>query len=90
MREVHWRKIYVKKMLKGTSKVKTDGAMGRCRELHNEKYRKLYCSPDIIRMIKPMWNWTGRTFSTHGKKKTVNKLMVIKLGVRRKETARKI
>jgi hypothetical protein len=36
---------------------KRDEVTGGWRKLHNEKFRKLYSSPSIIRMIKP---WTIR------------------------------
>jgi hypothetical protein len=39
---------------------KRDEATGGWKKLHNEELHNLYCSPDIIRMIKSrMTRWVG-------------------------------
>jgi hypothetical protein len=38
-----------------------DEVTGEWRKLHNEEYNNMYCSPIIIRVIKPRRiKWTGR------------------------------
>jgi hypothetical protein len=38
------------------------------RRLHNEENRKVYASPNIVRLIKSKEDEMGRTCSTHGRK----------------------
>jgi hypothetical protein len=38
---------------------KRDEGTGDWRKLHNEELNDLYCSPNIVRMIKPRMRWAG-------------------------------
>jgi hypothetical protein len=38
--------------LRGTFGSKRDEVTGECRKLHNQELNDLYCSPNIVRMIK--------------------------------------
>jgi hypothetical protein len=38
---------------------KRDEVKGGWRKLHNEEFRDLYSSPNIIRIIKPRTRWRG-------------------------------
>ena len=39
---------------------KGDGVTGECRKLHNEELNDLYCSPNIVRVIKSRrMRWAG-------------------------------
>ena len=39
---------------------KRDGVTGECRKLHNEELNDLYCSPNIVRVIKSRrMRWAG-------------------------------
>ena len=36
-----------------------DEVTGEWRKLHNEELNELYCSPNIVRVIKTRMRWTG-------------------------------
>jgi hypothetical protein len=36
-----------------------DEVTGKWKKLHNEELNDLYCSPNIVRVIKPRIRWTG-------------------------------
>jgi hypothetical protein len=36
-----------------------DEVTGEWRKLHNEELNDLYCSPNIVRVIKSRMTWTG-------------------------------
>ena len=38
---------------------KRDGVAGEWRKLHNEELNDLYCSPNIVRVIKSRMRWAG-------------------------------
>ena len=47
-------------MLRGIFGTKRDGVTGDWRKLHNEELNDLYCSPNIVRVIKPRrMRWAG-------------------------------
>ena len=47
-------------MLRGIFGPKSDGVTGEWRKLHNEELNDLYCSPNIIRVIKSRRiRWAG-------------------------------
>ena len=47
-------------MLKGTFGPKRDEVTGEWRKLHNEELNDLYCSPNIVRVIKSIrMRWVG-------------------------------
>ena len=38
---------------------RSDGVTGEGRKLHNEELNDLYCSPNIVRVIKSRMTWAG-------------------------------
>jgi hypothetical protein len=60
LREEHRLRVFENRMLRRTFGPKRDEVTGRRRKLHNEELYDLYCSPSIIRMIKPRrMRWAG-------------------------------
>jgi len=45
---------------------KRDEVTGMWRKLHDEELTDLYCSPNIVRVIKSITTETGRACSTYG------------------------
>jgi hypothetical protein len=52
LREEHRLRVFEKRVLRKIFGPKTNELIG-WRKLHNEELHNLYCSPSIIRMIKP-------------------------------------
>jgi len=46
-------------MLRGIMGLKRDGVTGEWIKLRNEELNNLYCSPNIVRMIKSRMRWAG-------------------------------
>ena len=46
-------------MLRGIFGVKRDEATLESRKLHNEELNDVYCSPNIVRVIKSRKRWAG-------------------------------
>jgi hypothetical protein len=47
-------------VLRRIFELKRDEVMGECRKLHNEELNDLYCSPNIVRVIKSIrMRWAG-------------------------------
>jgi hypothetical protein len=47
-------RVFENRVLKGIFGSKRDGVTGEWRKLHNEELNHLYCSPTIVRVIKPI------------------------------------
>jgi len=45
-------RVFKNMMLRRIFGPKRDEVMGECRKLHNEELNDLYCSPNIVRVIK--------------------------------------
>ena len=52
LREEHRLRVFENRVLRGIFGSKRDGVRGEWRKLHNEELNDLYCSPNIVRVIK--------------------------------------
>ena len=52
MREEFRLGVFENMVLRGVFGAKRDGAKGEWRKLHREELNDLYCSPNIVRVIK--------------------------------------
>ena len=60
MREEHRLRVFENRVLRGIFGPKRDGVTGKWRKLHNEELNDLYCSPNIVRVIKSRkLRWAG-------------------------------
>ena len=57
---------------------KREEVTGEWRNLHNEELNDLYCSPNIVRVIKLRKNEMGGACSTYGKKRGLYRVLVRK------------
>jgi hypothetical protein len=58
LREERGLRLFGNRVLRGIFGAKRDEVIGEWRKLHNEKLNDLYCSPNIVRVIKsrrPRW-----------------------------------
>jgi hypothetical protein len=52
--------MYENKLLRRIFEPKRDEVTKERRKLHNEEFNNLYCSPNIVRVIKPkILRWAG-------------------------------
>ena len=56
LREEHRLRMFENRVLRRIFGSKRDGVTGEWRKLHNEELNNLYCSPNIVRVIK--WSKT--------------------------------
>jgi hypothetical protein len=76
LREEHKLRVFENRVLRGTFGPKRDEVIGGWRKLHNEELHNLYCSPSIIRLIKPMgMRWAGHVVRV-GKKRNAHRILV--------------
>jgi hypothetical protein len=52
LREEHRLRVFENRVLRRVFGPKRDQETGEWRELHNEELNDLYCSPEIVRVIK--------------------------------------
>jgi hypothetical protein len=60
LREERGLKVFENRVLRGVIGAKRDGVTGEWRKLHNGELNDLYCSPNVVRVIK--WRrmrWEG-------------------------------
>ena len=65
MREEHRLRVFEKRVLRRMFGPRRDRVKGEWRKLHNEELNDLYCSPNIVRVIK--WRrmrWAGHVART--------------------------
>jgi hypothetical protein len=58
-REERRLRVFENRALRGTLCPKRDEVTGEWRKLHNEELNNLYCSPNIVRVIKSRIRWAG-------------------------------
>ena len=61
LREEHRLRVFENRVLRRTFGPKRDGVTGEWRKLHNEELNDLYCSPNIVRVIK----WRRMRWARH-------------------------
>ena len=60
MREEHRPRVFENRVLRRIFGPKRDGVTGEWRKLHNEELNDLYCSPNIVRVVKSRrMRWAG-------------------------------
>ena len=60
MREEHKLRVFENRVLRIIFGLKRDEVTGEWRKLHNEELSDLYCSPNIVRVIKSRgMRWVG-------------------------------
>ena len=59
LREERMMTVFENRVLRTTFGPKRDEVTGEWRKLHNEELNDLYCSPNIIRVIKSRMTWPG-------------------------------
>jgi hypothetical protein len=52
LREEHRKRVFENRVLRGIFGPKRDEVTGKWRRLHNEELNDLYCSPNIVLVIK--------------------------------------
>ena len=60
LREDHRLRVFENRVLRRISGAKRNGVTGEWRKFHNEELNDLYCSPNIVRVIKSRrLRWAG-------------------------------
>jgi hypothetical protein len=64
LREEHRLRVFENRVLRREFGHKRDEVTGEWRKLHNEELNDLYCSPNIVRVVKPRrMKWAGHVAS---------------------------
>ena len=60
LREEHSPRVVESRVLRGVFGLECDEVTGELRKLHKEEFNDLFCSPNIVRVIKSRrMRWTG-------------------------------
>ena len=76
MREKRGLRVFENRVLREIFVTKRDGVTGEWRKLHNEELNDLYCSPNIVRLIKlRRMRWAGHV-ACMGERRVAYRLLV--------------
>jgi len=82
LREERRLRVFENRVLRGIFGPKRNEVTGEWRKLHNEELNDLYCSPNIVRVIKWRMRWAGQ-IARMGEGKDVHRVFVEKPEVKR-------
>jgi len=76
LREERRLRVFEDRVLRRIFEPKMDEVTGEWRKLHNEELNNLYCSPNIVRLIKKEKNEMGGACSAYGEGRGVYRVLV--------------
>jgi hypothetical protein len=59
LRQEYRLRVFENRVLRRIFEPKMDKVIGKWKKLHNEEINDLYCSPNIVRVIKSRMRWAG-------------------------------
>ena len=75
LREEHRLRVFENRVLRRIFRPKRDGVTGEWRKLHNEELNDLYCSPNIVRVIKSRMR-RGRHVARVGERRDIYRVLM--------------
>jgi len=76
LREERWLRVFENRVLRRIFGPKRDEVTGEWRKLHNEELNDLYCSHNIVRMIKSRRMRWARHVARMGERKSIYRVLV--------------